>query len=159
KDIIIPTKDLEELAVSKQSLMPDNVVAQLTFEQFLDLVAFLKDRAAQEALQGMPREFWVVGPFGDDLDVAYAPEKNGDPAATYPGEKPGQKLAWQQRAVDPGGLLNLRAVFNRDHISAYALTHVYSPKEQKVQMLVGSDDTVRIWLNGRLVHEYATPRS
>src|SRR5262249_19758123 len=36
KDVIIPTKDLDDLAVSKLSLMPENVVAQLTFEQFLD---------------------------------------------------------------------------------------------------------------------------
>jgi hypothetical protein len=26
-------------------------------------------------------------------------------------------------------------------------------------MLVGSDDTVRVWINGKQVHEYATPRS
>src|SRR5262249_55226914 len=76
-----------------------------------------------------------------------------------PGRRRGEQLLWQQQSTEPGGLLNLRAVFNRDHISAYALTYVFSPESQKAQMLVGSDDTVRVWLNGALVHEFSTPRS
>jgi putative membrane-bound dehydrogenase-like protein len=53
KEIRVPRAEIEELEVSKQSLMPDNVIGQLTFDQFLDLVAFLKDRSAQESLRGM----------------------------------------------------------------------------------------------------------
>lgn len=53
KEIRLPAKDVEEMVPAKQSLMPDNVVSQLTFEQFLDLVAFLRDRAAQESLRGV----------------------------------------------------------------------------------------------------------
>ena len=51
KDVRIATKELESLKASKKSLMPDDVVAQLTYEQFIDLVAFLKDRAEQESLR------------------------------------------------------------------------------------------------------------
>src|SRR5438445_5199305 len=40
RDIRIPTKELDELTASKVSLMPDNVIAQLSYEQFIDLVAF-----------------------------------------------------------------------------------------------------------------------
>ncbi len=52
QDIHIPIKDLDELVASKVSLMPDNVMAQLSYDQFIDLVAFLKNRAAQESLRG-----------------------------------------------------------------------------------------------------------
>ncbi|MXV75383.1 T9SS type A sorting domain-containing protein, partial [Candidatus Poribacteria bacterium] len=39
--------------------------------------------------------------------------------------------------------------------SAYALINIVSPKEQSdVLMGVGSDDTVKVWLNGEIVHEY-----
>lgn len=51
REIRIAARDLDELTVSKQSLMPDNVVSQLTFDQFIDLVAFLKNRQAQESLR------------------------------------------------------------------------------------------------------------
>jgi putative membrane-bound dehydrogenase-like protein len=159
KEIRVPAKEIDELVVSKKSLMPDDVVKQLTFEQFIDLVAFLKDRQAQESLRGQALEFWVVGPFSEDLKKSYAPEEKADPAATYPGSKPGQKLSWEVRQAEPNGYLNLRAVFNADHISAYALTYVYSPKAQKAAMLVGSDDMAKVWLNGKLVHEYTQPRS
>jgi putative membrane-bound dehydrogenase-like protein len=167
REIRIAAKDLEELTASKKSLMPDDVVKHLTFNQFLDLVAFLKDRGAQESLRGLALEFWVVGPFGADLKAKAAPEANPDPAATYepesrvglpPGAKPGSKLAWQAQQADPKGYLNLRALFQRERASAYALTNVYSPKAQTVQLLTGSAGSLRVWLNGRLVHEHAAAR-
>ena len=39
--------------------------------------------------------------------------------------------------------------------SAYALINIVSPRDQKgVVMGVGSDDTVKVWLNGEVVHKY-----
>jgi hypothetical protein len=159
KDVRVATKDLEELTASKVSLMPDNVIGQLTYDQFIDLVAFLKDRKAQESLRGLALDFHVVGPFGPDLKTAYPPEAKADPLATYPGTTPGEVLKWQPAQAEPSGLLNLRAVFNRDNASAYALTYVYSPQGQKAEMLLGCDDTARVWVGGRLVHESQAPHS
>ncbi len=159
RDIRIASKDLDSLEASKQSLMPDNVVAQLSYDDFIHLVAFLKDRSAQESLRGLALEFYVVGPFGNALAASYPPEKKPDPTASYPGDKPGVVLRWQAAQSEPSGLLDLGKIYKREKISAYALTHVYSPTDQKVEMLVGSDDTVRIWLNDKLVHEYAQDRS
>ena len=159
KEVRVATKNLEELLALKTSLMPDNVVAQLSYDQFLDLLAFLKDRGAQEGLRGLVLDYHVVGPFGPDLRTAYPPEAQPDVTATYPGTRPNETLAWQQAQAEPTGLLNLTAIFHANLASAYALTYIHSPKEQNAQMLLGSDDTVRVWLNGKQVHEYATPRS
>ena len=153
KDNTIARGDLEEVVASKLSLMPDNVVSQLSFDQFIDLIAFLKNREAQESLRGMVTDFWVAGPFGNDLQTAYGPETNTDPKIGFPGD-----VIWQQRTTEPNGLLNLRALFNKDRISAYAMTYVFSPKPQKATLLLGADDTVRVWINGKQVHEHATPR-
>jgi putative membrane-bound dehydrogenase-like protein len=158
KDIHIPTKDLEELEVSKTSLMPEGVVAQLSYSQFIDLIAFLRDRPAQESLRGLVLDYYVVGPFPEDLKASAPPEAKPDPAARYPNGKPGEDLAWQAIQSRPDGYLNLREPFTRDHVSAYALTYVYSPKPQKAQMLLGADDMVRVWVNGERVHEWAKPR-
>src|SRR5262249_49921442 len=84
QEMRIAMADLDELTATKQSLMPDNVVAQLKFDQFLDLVAFLKNREAQESLRGMALEFWVVGPFAGDADTAHPPEEKLDLNAKYP---------------------------------------------------------------------------
>jgi quinoprotein glucose dehydrogenase len=158
KDIHIPAHDLEELLVSKSSLMPEGVVAQLTYDQFIDLIAFLKDRAAQESLRGLVMDYHVVGPFPEELTTSCPPESKPDFNATYPKEKQGEVFAWQAHQARPDGYLNLREVFNQDRMTAYALTFVYSAQPQKVQMLLGADDTVRVWLNGIMVHEQAKPR-
>jgi putative heme-binding domain-containing protein len=55
-DIRIAAKDLASLTATKVSLMPDDLVKQLTFDEFIHLVAFLKDRAAQESLRAMAKK-------------------------------------------------------------------------------------------------------
>jgi putative membrane-bound dehydrogenase-like protein len=157
KEIRILAADLEEVKPSPQSLMPDNVIAQLTFDQFIDLVAFLKDRASQESLQGIASEFWVVGPFGGDLQTAYAPELNPNPSTTYATRPGAARLSWKSRQTDPSGLLSMRSVL-RPQSSAYALTQVFSPATQKVRMLLGSDDPMKVWLNGAIVHTHGGGR-
>ncbi len=159
RDVHLALKDVEKLAALEISLMPDNVVAQLSYPEFIDLVAFLSDRKAQESLRGLALDFWVVGPFGPDLKEACPPESRTDPKATYPGEKPGQVLEWQAVRAEPNGLLNLRTVFNRDRVSAYAFVYVFSPKVQKADLFVGCDDRMRVWICGTLVHEFAGSRS
>jgi putative heme-binding domain-containing protein len=58
KDVRIATKDLDDLSASKVSLMPEGLIANLSYDEFIDLVAFLKSQKAQESLRGMrpPKE-------------------------------------------------------------------------------------------------------
>ncbi len=37
---------------------------------------------------------------------------------------------------------------------AYGSILLHAPREQETKMLLGSDDTVKVWLNGTLVHKY-----
>jgi putative membrane-bound dehydrogenase-like protein len=158
KDVHIPVKDLDELVVSKTSLMPEGVVAQLSYDQFIDLIAFLKDRGAQESLRGLVLDYYVVGPFGEELKTAYPPETKPDPAATYATGKPGEVLAWQAAQAGPNGLLNLREAVDQNHVSTYALTYVYSTQAQTIKLLLGSNGAVRVWINGEMVHEHSQTR-
>ncbi|MGE3806288.1 MAG: PVC-type heme-binding CxxCH protein, partial [Gemmataceae bacterium] len=158
RDIRIPAGELEEVVPAKVSVMPDNVISQLSFDQFIDLVAFLRDRGQQESLRGTAFDFYAVGPFGDDLEAIYPPEKNPDPTVTYDGPKK-TKLAWQPVRAASNGHLDLRPIAKKDNASAYALTYVYSPKAQQAQLLVGSGNLDRIWINGVRVHEQITPRT
>ncbi len=45
-----------------------------------------------------------------------------------------------------------------DHHVAYGSIALDSPRKQETQMLVGSDDAVKVWLNGALVHNHPTNR-
>ena len=51
KDIRVPKGDIDELSTSKVSLMPDDVISQITYDQFIDLIAFLKSKTEQESMR------------------------------------------------------------------------------------------------------------
>lgn len=95
----------------------------------------------------------VSGPYmkeGSDgsglFDVLFAPEQEG------------QEAKWRIVAAgtneDRPWLIELEkdAAFAGNDRVAYLRTRIGSPKEQKAQLELGSDDGVKVWLNGELVH-------
>ncbi|QDU79314.1 hypothetical protein Pla110_10220 [Polystyrenella longa] len=53
KEIRVPTDEIDEKFESKKSLMPEGVISQLSYQELIDLVAFLKDREAQQSMRGL----------------------------------------------------------------------------------------------------------
>ena len=48
---------------------------------------------------------------------------------------------------------------NIDHHVAYGCIELNSPKDQNTMMYVGSDDAVKVWINGQLVHNNPVERA
>ena len=69
-------------------------------------------------------------------------------------------MTWKKvKAVDPHGQINLGRVYTHDDDrTAYAYAEVTSPAERKTQMVVGSDDTLTVWVNGKQVYNFADRR-
>ncbi|MBN1996072.1 beta-lactamase family protein [candidate division KSB1 bacterium] len=58
------------------------------------------------------------------------------------------------------GVINLDATFNQtDRMVAYGFCYIRSESKQQVGFLLGSDDGVKVWLNGRLVFQNDVARS
>jgi CubicO group peptidase (beta-lactamase class C family) len=55
-------------------------------------------------------------------------------------------------------IIDLDQVYNKDFAAAYALAEIKSDANQKVFLGMGSDDGVKVWLNGKLIHNNWTPR-
>jgi HEAT repeat protein len=79
------------------------------------------------------------------FDWTFGPEQAG-----------AQQVVWR---VMPAGtnqdrpyLMELDKLFGGDNRVAYLRTNVWSEKEQKVRLEMGSDDGIKVWLNGQLVH-------
>ncbi|MBE0535560.1 MAG: HEAT repeat domain-containing protein [Phycisphaerae bacterium] len=70
-------------------------------------------------------------------------------------EKPGEAVKWQRLDKGVGAWdINLEAMYGgKDHCAAYVKTRVWSPMAQKARLEMGSDDAIKVWLNGELVHE------
>jgi tetratricopeptide (TPR) repeat protein len=122
------------------------------------------DLHASPDLPGVLSEFWVAGLYPEDLRASFPPEKQLNPALPIPAQAdPREKRPilprWRPEICDLGDYLALDACFDgAEHISAYALAYVYTKADQKVIFGVGSDDDVRLWLNGQLIHEKAVAR-
>jgi hypothetical protein len=101
-------------------------------------------------LGGWITEWMVAGPYTmegkkatDLFDVAFEPEQSGK--ADWRSFKGGGRAPW---AVNLGAI----AGFAGDDRVAYLRAQVFSPKAQAARLDVTTDDGVKVWLNGKVVH-------
>jgi quinoprotein glucose dehydrogenase len=144
QDVRLLKADLEEMNPSKVSLMPDNVVSQLSFDQFIDLLAFLKNKPAQESLRGSVFEFAIHRGVAPNLEKVEPFEKSVSPNSKLP-----EGMTWQPTAVDGEGKIALANVGKGKSDAAYALVYVFSPVKQKVKLEVSTESAIRFQLAGK----------
>ncbi len=102
------------------------------------------------------RDWNLIGPFDAPdmsyLQAAYPPEQGVDLSGSYRG-KGGRTVEWTRITAPESGWVKLEdLVLPREQAVAYGFTCVFAPEERDTQLLIGSDDGVRIWLNDELVH-------
>ncbi|MFA6561392.1 MAG: HEAT repeat domain-containing protein [Verrucomicrobiia bacterium] len=81
----------------------------------------------------------------------------------FPPEEPNTKqVKWRAlpsgTSADKPWLLELLKFLGGEQCVAYVRTNVYSDKQQPARLDIGSDDGVKAWLNGALVHANNTAR-
>ena len=101
----------------------------------------------------------IAGPYAQKgkgydalFDVAFEPEKPGAKGVQWRG------IAAGTDAERPW-ILDLLKALTGEQRAAYALTWVHSAKAQPARLELGTDDGVKAWLNGRLVHAKNAPRA
>lgn len=112
---------------------------------------------------GLISHWMMLGPFenenGNGHHQIFPPEQKIDFGAKYIG-KGDQAVAWFPfEGQDWQGMVDLTALFTpTDWATAYAVCYVTSEKEQAVQFRMGSNDTLKVWLNDSLVLESQSMR-
>ena len=90
--------------------------------------------------------------------VPFPPESDPDPsrpAASSTGSAP---LRWKHVSPESTGTLNLASAIGPvDHCSAYALTYVFAPSPREEIWAIGSDNKVKLWLNGEAIYQRTSP--
>ena len=103
------------------------------------------------------QQFHVIGPFEkanpNDIDAPLPPEQDRKLAGSFKGVD-GKMVTWTPTKTREDGLLRLNlALPNAPRYAvAYALTYAYSKNARLADLLVGSDDQVAVWINGKEVH-------
>jgi len=95
--------------------------------------------------------WWVAGPYPKDFEsAAFESDPAPDPSKPLPiaGNEPRR---WQTMPTGLRGDVDMGAVLHAENIAGYALAIVYSTTRRDVVLLVGTDDSARIWQKGKLV--------
>jgi WD40 repeat protein len=122
------------------------------------------DLQAAPDLPAVLSEFWVAGLYPQDLKASFPPEEQLDPSRPIPALADVRVNLpvlprWRNEVTDLTGYLDLATCFDgAERISDYALAYVYSKVDKNVVLLTGSDDDMRLWLNGDLILEVAKDR-
>ncbi len=121
------------------------------------LIQKVRIATARQRLAKAPRsgigEVWIAGPFldGDDgFDRTHPPESGAvDLGAKFPVDD--AVITWEKLRQGTR-MFDFRKRFgNTDRSSCYAYFRLESPRRQQAMLNPGSDDGIRIWLNGKQV--------
>ncbi len=101
----------------------------------------------------------VIGPFPIASQGLVDPRKPIDLAAKLEA-KGGRPVSWRSvKPVDERGQINLGRVFRGgDEVCAYGYAELESPIARTARMVVGSDDTLTVWINGTQVYRFEDSR-
>jgi len=92
----------------------------------------------------------ITTDFQTPLEDAFSSDGAVDLNATY-----GEGIAWKEAGNTVKGFVNLSDVYgNLDDAVAYAYTEIESIHQRETVLKCGSDDGIKIWLNGKVVHSF-----
>ena len=116
------------------------------------LKAAFRDHRRKQAITS----WQLAGPFfykkEHGLDAFHAIEKGYSAQALYVNNK-GKRIRWQKVATEADGAMDLIKVYGAtEKANAYAYTEFTALASGEMLFLLGSDDGVAMWLNGKEVH-------
>jgi HEAT repeat protein len=111
---------------------------------------------------GFVTTWTLVGPFpwspSDGFQKSNIREPNVDPTAVY--FVNGKEITWKPfTAQNDMGLVDLGAVLGpQSNATAYGMARILVPADIEAVARMGSDDGVKLWVNGEVVHEHDVNR-
>ncbi len=121
-----------------------------------DRCSIILDFFVLEPYRNFVRNWYLIGPFDNTnktgFDRDFGPETGQFKAEqTFPGKT--GPVGWQKIRAPGGTVLSDDKYFKEnEHIALYAYTEVISPDDRQTTAFAGSDDGIKVWVNGKLVH-------
>ena len=100
--------------------------------------------------------WWIIGPFDNPnekgLQIKYPPENEFEAEKQYDG-KNGIPIKWKYFENKESGYMDFIKLFkDKNDGVAYARTTIDLKQNAKIKIGIGSNDGVKLWINGKLVH-------
>ncbi len=153
----------EEAVELLRSLLAMRMPRDLGFQAAQTLVHLGEDPSAMPRQSGFIVRWWLLGPLPNPNNRAFDQafiDETGVPNLSEPVRLDRRQLRWQEyRTIDPQGIVDLTRVFRQTtDVACYAYTEFVVENETEAELRVGSDDSVKVWLNGKLVHQFGGMR-
>jgi HEAT repeat protein len=158
-------KDLDEPGLTEEASLAALSIVEKLNPPRPDLANEAANKVLAQVQQGeVARRAWalqrkpgVSAPFIRDWLVSGPYRQAGVVGATavfdipFGPEKSGTNVEW--KTVPPSDHVNLGALFpGQENCAAYLRTRIIAPQDCQGLLLIGSDDGVEAWLNGKIVH-------
>lgn len=99
------------------------------------------------------RNWLALGPFDNEGDSALEVDYIGEETVLPREGKESAGFTWEPLASD-SDYVDLKDFFNAQDVTmGYAHTYFYSPRVRPARIWTGSNDGIRVWLNGELVRD------
>ena len=132
---------------------------------FLIPIAYAQNYNPENSIDGeYVKEWLVLGPFlSNNLQRDFLADAGGEAniepkAGDFIITEPGDTLFWKRYKSNQSVVDLLKAVGNFQNVTAYAFCVLKSKVAGKKQILLGSDDGVAVWINGKQAHYNAIAR-
>ena len=108
-------------------------------------------------------DWWIIGPFDNPdekgLQIVYPPENEFDTDKKYQGRK-NHSISWKHYNSEFSGYIDFAKLYGElsDVGVAYARQIFEVSEETDLKIGVGSNDGVRLWINGKLVLDHKVAR-
>jgi hypothetical protein len=145
--------NLQDVIAEYKRLIADNKITSMAEVASVGSIPAFLERVA--SADNYFNKWWIIGPF-DNADrkgyaTSYEPEQTFDSSATYKGVN-GTPVNWRRYDDPSSGYINFAKLFNpKNNVVSYAYTTLSSPEARTAKFGVGSNDGVRVWINGKLV--------
>jgi HEAT repeat protein len=155
---------LKNEAKAAVSQIIDKIGAQLD-SKALPILLNLKSKVAdagvaakiQELINNMDRYSGIVSRWL--VSGAYTSKKGKLIDAVFAPEDPSKgQVKWKTVTADKNGVVNLDQAIGGSNRAAYLKVNVVSDKAREVRFEIGSDDGVKVTVNGKVVHRNDTIR-
>jgi uncharacterized protein (DUF362 family) len=124
---------------------------------------FRKNTSVATQMFGQSNRYWLlngtypIGSISNPIEYAFIPNE----AALSP--LPGQN-GWSQSTYFINDRINLGDYYkaqniNTNSVVSYAFTYFNAPATQNAELWVGSDEALKIWLNGSVVYDFTGTRT
>jgi len=102
------------------------------------------------------KDWYFLGPFDNiernGLQKEYEPESSINIDKVYTGYNDKEIVWFRPFSYEDSGYVDLNSMFDQnDNVVVYALTYAFSQADRSVQIRVGADDPIAVWLNGKLI--------